>query len=76
MHARRGNRQRSFLARNIDDKAPTLQMVAMRLRAVLVTTAAAFTKAARSYAAKMNIRLVDGANLAAWASQTGPAPWQ
>lgn len=43
--------------------------------AAVVTTAAKFSKQARGYAAHSNIRLLDNAALAAWASQTGPAPW-
>ncbi|WP_280506874.1 hypothetical protein [Nocardia farcinica] len=43
--------------------------------AAVVTTAAAFTPQARSYAERMAIRLVDNRAPAAWASATGPAPW-
>ena len=42
--------------------------------AVVVTTST-FTKQAREYAAKMDIQLFDHEGLAAWASQTGPPPW-
>ncbi|MBS2546897.1 restriction endonuclease [Catenulispora sp. NL8] len=43
--------------------------------AVVVTTGG-FTKQARAYAASVGIRLVDNGVLAAWASGTGPPPWQ
>lgn len=43
--------------------------------AALVTTAAQFTPQARAYAERMNIRLFDNKDLAAWVSETGPAPW-
>ncbi|MFC8342224.1 restriction endonuclease [Streptomyces sp. NPDC057280] len=42
--------------------------------AVVVTTSV-FTKPAAQYAVTNNIRLVDAAALAAWATHTGPAPW-
>lgn len=40
-----------------------------------VVTTSTFTKAAREYARLAGIRLIDATGLAAWASQTGPAPW-
>ena len=40
-----------------------------------VVTTSYFTAPARSYAARMGIRLVDKAALAAWAAGTGPSPW-
>ena len=43
--------------------------------AVLITTAARFTPAAREYAQVAGIRLMDGAQLAAWRSGSGPPPW-
>ncbi len=42
--------------------------------AVVITTGG-FTRQAREYAAKLGIRLIDNDSLAAWASGTGPAPW-
>ncbi|MFC8925708.1 restriction endonuclease [Streptomyces albidoflavus] len=42
--------------------------------AVLVTTSE-FTAPAEEYAESSGIRCVDGADLAAWAEGTGPAPW-
>ncbi|WP_222932740.1 restriction endonuclease [Nocardia yunnanensis] len=43
--------------------------------AVLITTAARFTPAARGYARTAGIRLMPAAALAAWHTGTGPAPW-
>ncbi|MFQ6331623.1 restriction endonuclease [Nocardia sp. CWNU-33] len=43
--------------------------------AAVVTTAHTFTPQARAYAAKARILLVPARELAAWESQTGPAPW-
>ncbi len=40
-----------------------------------VVTTSSFTAQARDYAAHMNIRLYGNDSLAAWASQTGPPPW-
>jgi restriction system protein len=40
-----------------------------------VVTTSSFTAPARSYAAKMGIRLFDKTALAAWAAGTGPNPW-
>jgi restriction system protein len=42
--------------------------------AVVVTTSG-FTKQARAYAQRADIRLFDEHALAGWASRTGPAPW-
>lgn len=42
--------------------------------AVIVTTST-FTGPAQSFAAQVGIRLIDRNKLAAWASQTGSAPW-
>ncbi|WP_459963878.1 restriction endonuclease [Nocardia sp. IFM 10818] len=44
--------------------------------AAVVTTARAFTPQARAYAEAAGIRLMDARALAAWDSQTGPAPWR
>lgn len=43
--------------------------------AAVVTTAHAFTSQARAYAARAGISLMAARQLAAWESQTGPAPW-
>jgi HJR/Mrr/RecB family endonuclease len=43
--------------------------------AAVVTTATTFTPGAQAYAAKAGILLVAARDLAAWQSQTGPAPW-
>lgn len=43
--------------------------------AAVVTTAHAFTSQAQAYAARAGILLVAARQLAAWESQTGPAPW-
>ncbi|WP_280428661.1 restriction endonuclease [Nocardia brasiliensis] len=44
--------------------------------AAVVTTARAFTPQARAYAQAAGIALMDARGLAAWDSQTGPAPWR
>ncbi|MFI5782667.1 restriction endonuclease [Nocardia sp. NPDC051570] len=43
--------------------------------AAVVTTAHSFTTQARAYAAQAGILLIAAKALAAWESQTGPAPW-
>ncbi|WP_280490164.1 hypothetical protein [Nocardia farcinica] len=43
--------------------------------AAVVTTAAAFTPQARSYAERWRSGWWDNRAPAAWASATGPAPW-
>lgn len=43
-------------------------------RAIIVTTSD-FTPSARTFAKEVGITLVDGRQLARWASGTGPAPW-
>lgn len=43
--------------------------------AVVITTAGRFTEAARAYAGRAGIRLMDGAALIAWRDGSGPPPW-
>lgn len=43
--------------------------------AVVITTAARYTPAAQQYARAAGIRLMAGADLAAWRAGSGPPPW-
>lgn len=63
-------------------RSPALQAVNGTYRDVhgahlaAVVTTSSFTADARAFANKVGIRCIDEHALAAWASQTGPAPWQ
>lgn len=63
-------------------RSPALQAVNGTYHAIhrahlaAVVTTSSFTKDALAFGRKVGIRCFDEHDLAAWASQTGPAPWQ
>lgn len=63
-------------------RSPALQAVNGTYRDVhgahlaAVVTTSSFTREAREFGNQVGMRLFDEHALAAWASQTGPAPWQ
>ncbi|GAA0426272.1 hypothetical protein Acor_54900 [Acrocarpospora corrugata] len=61
-------------SRELQTFGGTFQIVHGAHLGVVVTTST-FTKAALAYAAQADIRTYDKTALAAWASATGPAPW-
>ena len=74
IQAKRYRRGNSVGSPDVQRVGGTYAVVHRAQLAVVVTTSH-FTPAAIAYARQAGIRLFDEHALAAWASQTGPAPW-
>ena len=75
LQAKRYRNSRSVGSQDVQRFGGTARTIHGADIAAVVTTAHAFTPQAHAYAARAGIRLVAAKQLAAWESQTGPAPW-
>jgi len=75
LQAKRYHHGRSVGSQDVQRFGGTARTIHDADVAAVVTTAHTFTAAARAYAARAGILLVAAKQLAAWESQTGPAPW-
>ncbi|WP_280336061.1 restriction endonuclease [Nocardia wallacei] len=76
LQAKRYRNSRSVGSQDVQRFGGTARTIHGADVAAVVTTARAFTAQASAYAAQAGIVLVAAKALAAWESQTGPAPWQ
>ena len=75
LQAKRYRNGRSVGSQDVQRFGGTARTIHSADVAAVVTTAHAFTPQATAYAARAGILLVAAKTLAAWDSQTGPAPW-
>ena len=75
LQAKRYRNSRSVGSQDVQRFGGTARTIHGADIAAVVTTAHAFTSQAQAYAARAGILLVPARQLAAWESQTGPAPW-
>jgi HJR/Mrr/RecB family endonuclease len=76
LQAKRYRHDRSVGSQDVQRFGGTAHTIHRADVAAVVTTAHTFTPQARAYADKAGILLMAARALAAWESQTGPAPWE